>query len=373
MKSTKILISAGEVSGDSHGAKLISELRKKCELKVFSIGGRKMRDVSDYLVEDIAGKAAVGFLEAVRLIPSFLALKNRVERRYFAPGSPDRVDALILIDHPGFNVRLGKAAAARGVPVYYYITPQVWAWGKGRISVLSKICRKLYCVFDFEEELFRKAGGDVEFVGHPLLEDIPDEADISRLERETGLNSADKVLAILPGSRTQEVVRHLPVMMKAAGGTGLVPVIARPKSISEEFYREMLGPVIRVTDDTYALLKRASAAIVKSGTSTLEAAIAGVPFVTIYKVSGVSYTIAKLLVRVPYVSMVNILAGEEVSPELLQVDFHPCRLRDSVFDVLSRSKEIRDQLGKVARSLGGPGASERTARSIIESLKEHSG
>ncbi len=372
MTPLKIMVSAGETSGDNHGAKLIKNLKQEKDLLVYSVGGEKMSSVSDSNVEEIADRAAVGFLEVLKTVPFFVSLKKRLRKKYFLSDSSERVDALVLIDFPGFNINLGKAAAACGVPVFYYITPQVWAWGRKRIPLLSGMCRKLYCVFKFEKKLFRDFGGDAEFVGHPILEDIPDSYDIPGLEKELGVGVTDKVMALMPGSRVQEVKRHLPVMLKVARRTDMIPVVARVKTVPQKIYTKIGGSDLKMTSDARALLKRSFVAVVKSGTSTLEAAVQGVPFVTVYKVSGISFAIARYLVDVPYICMANILAGKEVSPELIQNNLTPLRLRQAVLDVAAGRDKIKQILDEVVLELGEEGASARTALSIIKTLKGES-
>ena len=171
-KNIHLMVIAGEVSSDNHGYKLINELKKTNNVRVTAVGGNKMALAADKLQENIVDKAVVGFAEVIKVIPYFIGLKNRLVDKYFKKDAKDLIDGLILIDYPGFNVRIAKIAAKYNIPVFYYITPQVWAWGKKRISLLSRICRKLYCVFEFEKDLFEKAGANVEFVGHPLLEDM---------------------------------------------------------------------------------------------------------------------------------------------------------------------------------------------------------
>lgn len=368
MTPTRILISAGEVSGDAHGAHLIRELKKQSDIEVSALGGRKMAEHADFLEEDLVARSVVGFFEVIKLIPYFRALKKRVVSKYFSEKSKNRVDALVIIDYPGFNMLLAREAKERGITVFYYITPQVWAWRKKRAVRLSEICDELYCVFEFEKELFTSKGGRAEFVGHPLLESIPKNPDTAQINREWSINSSEKILALLPGSRVKEIQRHLPLMLKAAKGTGLIPIIAKPDYIPMDFYKRIGGEDIRITTDSFALLSRASSAIVKSGTSTLEAAVAGVPFVTVYKVFPLTYFIAKKLIKIKHISMVNILAGKEVVPELIQADFTETKIRDSLLRVMHNSEEIKNRLNKVKDMLGGPGASERTASLILRAL-----
>lgn len=366
------MVIAGEISSDNHGAKFIREFKKQGSVKVTAIGGDRMALVSDRLEENIVGKAAVGFAEVIKLIPYFINLKKRLVSKYFDSGTEDHIDGLVLIDYPGFNVRLAKIAEKYNIPVFYYITPQVWAWGKGRIKLLSRVCKRLYCLFEFEKELFEQAGGKVEFVGHPILEDIPDNFDVNKFNSEYNLSDNDFLIALLPGSRVGEVKRHLPVMIEAARDFDCRLILGKSPSVEKELVRNIAGD-IQITPDIYTLLKRADIAVVSSGTSTLESAVIGTPFITVYKVSGLSYAIAKMLVSIEFISMVNILAGKEVVPELLQGELKPDNLKDEINKMLNSSEvrnNITEELKIVAQKIGTPGASERTARSILEELRQ---
>ncbi|MFH1416280.1 MAG: lipid-A-disaccharide synthase [Elusimicrobiota bacterium] len=366
----RLMVIAGEISSDRHGAKLITELKKSENVKVIAVGGAKMAEVSDRLEENIVGKATIGFAEVVKLIPFFAGLKKRLVRKYFKSGSEDRVDAVILIDFPGFNMRIAKIAASSGIPVFYYITPQVWAWGKKRIDILSNICRKLYCLFEFEKDIFSQAGANVEFVGHPILEDIPAMIDMEAFNSELGISEEEKVIALLPGSRENEVKRHLPVMTAAVKDAGYRIILGKSPTIDKELINSIY-PGVDMTEDIYGLLKRADVAIVSSGTTTLESAVLGTPFITVYKVSNISYAIARMLVNIEYISMVNILAGREVVPELIQGDLTAGNIKEKLEKILGSDDERQwmiSELERVSRMIGEPGASGRTARSILDEL-----
>ncbi len=369
-----LLVVAGEVSSDRHAAKLIRNL-KNHKLRISAVGGREMREVSDYLEENVVARAAVGFTEVIKEIPFFLRLKKRIQKKYFSHKSPDRVDALVLIDYPGFNVPLAKAAFKNKIPVFYYITPQVWAWGKGRIATLTKICRKLYCVFEFEKEVFKEAGEDVVFVGHPILEDIPEKIDRESFREFHGIKKHEPLLALLPGSRKREVSRHLPVMVEAAKRLSPQPrtIIGKPSTLDEKVYKKYVDSPI-LSCDIYSLIKSADVCTLSSGTSTLEASIIGTPFVTVYSVSPISYAIARRIVKIPYVCMANILAGEKVTPELIQSDLTPDNLSEELKKMLSseeKRKSIKEDLKRVSEKLGSSGASGRTAESIVETLRQN--
>ncbi|MFC2091150.1 lipid-A-disaccharide synthase [Elusimicrobiota bacterium] len=367
-----LLVIAGEISSDRHGFKLIAELKKKGSLKVTSIGGQMMGTVSDHMEENIVEKATVGFSEVIKLIPFFLGLKKRIVDKYFSSESPDRIDGLILIDYPGFNMSIAKEARKFGIQVFYYITPQVWAWGKNRIPLLAGICKKLYCLFEFEKDLFEKAGAHVEWVGHPILEDMPSEFNIDGFSKKFSVSDDDKLIAILPGSRVSEVKRHLPVIISAIKDIDCRVILGKAPSVSSELIRDIAGD-IELCSDVYPLLKRADIAILSSGTSTLEAAVIGTPFITVYKVSAISYLIAKLLVDVKYISMVNILAGIKLVPELIQGDLNQESLKKEISRMLGSSDirvRIKKGLEEVSSKIGTKGASSRTAESIFKEINQ---
>lgn len=370
MNPMHLMVVAGEVSSDNHGAKLISELKKKGNIKITAVGGKKMEEVADFLQENLVDKAVVGVWEVLKFIPFFIKLKNLLVKKYFIPQT---IDGLVLIDYPGFNIALAKSAQKYNVPVFYYITPQVWAWGSSRIKLLSRICRKLYCVFHFEKELFEKAGAKVEFVGHPLLEDIPNDIDINDFNKKLNLLEKERVIALFPGSRKNEVLKHMPVMAEAlkVNKVNYRLIIGKSSAVERSHYEKYLNDIL-ITEDIYSLLKRSDIAVMSSGTLTLEAAVIGTPFITVYKVSVLSYLIARILVKVPFIAMVNILAGKEISPELIQNKFTPENLSKKLAEII-KFKQLRDKmkndLGSVACNLGGVGASEKTAGSILKELR----
>ncbi|MGM0440911.1 MAG: lipid-A-disaccharide synthase [Elusimicrobiota bacterium] len=364
----KILVVAGEISGDNHGSKLIKSLKNKDDnVTVSAVGGSKMKEICDNFEENVVNKAATGFTEVIKQIPYFFKLKNRLKRKYFAKDSEHQIDALVVIDFPGFNVRLAKVAYRLNIPVFYYITPQVWAWGKRRIKLLSKICRKLFCVFKFEKEIFDKKGGNAEFVGHPLLEDIPEKNDLEVLDMTSGKD----LVAVLPGSRVNEVKKHLPVIKKALTGTKVQPVVGRSDSVPRDLIDEIY-PGVRQTENVYGLMSQATIGIISSGTSNLEAAHLGLPFITVYSISAISYLMAKYLVDIDYISMVNILAEKEVVTELIQHSFTPGRLKKEVLFLINNARKrekMKEEFKKIDKKLGRGETSREVAESVIEIIR----
>ncbi len=368
----KLVIVAGEISSDNYGSKLIRELKKTSpSCRIYSVGGGKMLKESDFCIANIVDRAVVGFTEAVREIPFLSKLKKKIVRNYFKPSSPERVDGIILMDYPGFNISIAKAAHKYGIPVFYYITPQVWAWGKSRIKVLARVCKKLFCVFGFEKEIFVGAGGDAEFVGHPLLDDMPDECVGERLAEEMNIHSDRKVVALLPGSRKREVETVLPVAAEALRYIDARVIVALAPSVKEEEIRKFID-YGEITSNTHALLLKADAAVIASGTSNLEAALTGTPFVSVYKVSPFTYLLARILVKVKFVSIVNILAGRKVVEELLQGKLTASNIKKYLGLILNDDSYrdcIIEGLAEVAGKLGTPGSAGRVARKVASELQ----
>lgn len=373
MKKYHLMVVAGEVSSDNHAAKLINKLKSlNSEIKITAIGGSKMEKSADFLEEDIVNIAAIGFFEVFKFIPFFISLKNRIVKKYFKKNSPRPVNGIVFLDYPGFNVRLAKVASKYNIPVFYYITPQVWAWGKKRAPLLAGIYRKLYCVFEFEKELFRKYGGNAEYVGHPLLEDIPDEFDLDDFNRTQDIKSSDKVIAVMPGSRENEVLNHLPIIDKALKDIQAKVIVGKSPTVAKSVIDKNIDSW-GVTGDIYTLIKRADLIILSSGTSTLEAAAIGTPFITIYKISPLSYMMAKVLVDIEYISMVNILAGRQIVPELVQKEFNPASLKKEVNKLLNDnnlSEKMKEDFVKIRKKFGSGGASQKVAESIIDELEK---
>ncbi|HUF26293.1 MAG TPA: lipid-A-disaccharide synthase [Gemmatimonadaceae bacterium] len=366
----EILIVAGETSGDLHGGTVASELRRRRpEIPLSGIGATRMREAGVTLIEDAERLAVMGFIEVLRHIPRHMALLRGLDRR-LADG---RVGLVILIDYPGFNMKLAAAAARVGVPVLYYITPQVWAWGAGRLRALARTVTRAAVILPFEEELLRAHGIEATFVGHPLLDrarELPTRADA---RREIGLPEEGPVLALFPGSRVQEIRRHLVDFVAAAeevrARSPEVRVIVSVAPSIELDPREVPYPMVRSA--SFSVLRAADAALCKSGTTTLEAAVAGCPLVVAYRTSGWTYAIARRLVRIPHIGLVNVVAGEEVAPEFVQGELVPAAVALALLPLLdhgsSERRRMLASLDRVRLRLGEPGAAARVA-SIAEEL-----
>jgi lipid-A-disaccharide synthase len=373
MSHPTVLILAGEPSGDLHAAAVVRALSRRVPgARWIGTGGPRLAAEGVELLAGLDRLAVLGFGE---LIPQ-LAFLRGLERRIGALLESGVVDLVVLVDYPGFNLRVARRAHRRGVPVLYYIAPKVWAWNPGRTRRLAEDTDRVAVIFPFEAEPLRAAGVDARFVGHPLLEREEPMADKGTLATGLGVAPARPLLALLPGSRRQEIDRHLDRFVAAArlverARPDLQPVIARAPGIPAELLERAGLPV---TIDARALLRHAAAAIVKSGTGTLEAALEGIPFVIAYRTSGFTYAIARRLLRVPFLGLPNLIAGETLVPELIQDDATPERIAGALLPLLEGGSPERARmlagLERVRGALGTAGASERVAAMAAELLAQ---
>lgn len=373
MSNLKCYIIAGEASGDLHAANLMRAMIKEDATIDFRFwGGDRMQSLSpNGLVKHIRDLAFMGFSEVLMNLRTILKnmrfCKEDIEN--FAP------DVLILVDYPGFNLRIAEWASQKGIKVHYYISPQVWAWKKSRVYKIKKFVDKMYVILPFEKEFYARYDFDVDYVGHPLLDEIAvfKERDVATSFRTRNGLDERPILALLPGSRKQEVSKKLPIMLKAIEGMhDFQIVLAGAPSLSEEFYRQIAPQAHIVFNETYALLANTHTALVTSGTATLETALFKVPEVVCYKGSPISYMIAKQLVDVKYISLVNLIMDREVVLELIQKDCTPAKIRQEV-DRLIGDKEYRQALlnayDELELLLGGGGASEKVAQSLLKTIR----
>jgi lipid-A-disaccharide synthase len=368
----RVLLIAGEASGDLHGGGVVRALRALApDVETYGIGGENMRQAGMELLFHVRDLAFMGFVEVVRNLPTIFRVENRLDEVLRSR----RPDVVVLIDYPGFNLRFARRAKHHGIPVVYYISPQVWAWRRGRVHTMRRLVDRMKVVFPFEVEMYREAGVPVEFVGHPLAEHLGGATDRAGFFARHGLDPARTVLALFPGSRRQEIERILPVMANAAAllarETGCQVVVGVAPALGPGILREHLTDTPGVTlieNATHGLMEHADAAIVTSGTATLETGWFGTPMVVVYRTSPITFFIGRLLVRVPYIGLVNIVAGERVVPELIQRDLTPARLAAAVRPLLvdpGTARAMRGKLAVIRERLGAPGASERVARDIL--------
>ncbi len=379
-----ILISAGEASGEFYGAELMKAMRRQVApgtaIEFFGVGGEQMRNAGCDLLVDAREIAEVGIVEVVKHIPNiyrrFRQVVREAERR--------RPDAAVLIDFPDFNLRLARELRAQEVPVIYYVSPQLWAWKQRRIERVRKYVNEMLVIFPFEEKFYSERGVAAKFVGHPLA-DLPAPS-ISREQfaREYKLDPAKQWIALLPGSRRAEVGRILPLLLQAVQllGPDYVYTVPVASTLSEgwiaSFLREYHGPPITFTRDARATLLHARAAAVASGTSTLEASLIGTPFVMVYCVAPLTWRLGRRLVKVDRFAMVNLIAGWDVVPELVQADFTPQRLCDELRKILPEGEVrtamidgFRDVWKRLEPAETGSNASEGAARAVLKFV-EHS-
>lgn len=371
-----IFISAGEESGDLHGAALARALRARFpRARLVGLGGARMETEGVELLAGLNELAVMGFVEVIRHLPFFIELKKRV----FAALERERVELVIPIDYPGFNLRLAKHARGRGLPVLYYIAPQVWAWHKSRVRDLANDADRVAVVLPFEEAFLRNAGVNATFVGHPLL-DRPEPAVPRELwARSNGLDPRRPVLGLFPGSRAQEVRRHLELFSAAASlvagrNPAVQPVIGVPRGIDRGVYASARFPLVESVGGM--LLRYSTAALVKSGTTTLEAGIAGTPMVVVYRMAPLSYALARRVVKVPHIALANLIAERRVAPEFVQDAATPRTLADALLPLVDAEsperREMVEGLSAIRGKLGGPGASARVAEIAAELLAARS-
>ena len=361
-----IMIVAGEASGDQYGARVIRAFRQRHPDAVFfGIGGDLMQAEGMELLYHIRDTAIMGFVEVVRHYPFLKEMFRSCQEAYRDRGA----SAAVLIDYPGFNLRLAEKIQEMDGRVLYYISPQVWAWGKNRAAKMKKLVDHLAVVLPFEEEIFTAHDIPTTFVGHPLLE-ILEHVDRGEFLRRWDLPEDKPLLALLPGSRKQEIHRLLPAMLAAAdrlrSKTGCSIAVGAARQ-PDELYREYMRahpdvPLLR--DATHALMQHAYAAIVASGTATVETAYYETPMVIVYRASALNYQIGRHLVKLPNIGMANILAGKRIVPELLQSDVTPFYISTYTlpyFTDTEHYEKTRQELRRVREMMGTPGASERVA------------
>lgn len=371
----KYYIIAGEASGDLHGANLIAALKKRdTRAKIRAWGGNLMKKQGATLVRHYRDLAFMGFVEVLlhlRTILKNLSFCKRDILKY-------KPDAIILIDYPGFNLKIAKFAHKHNIKVYYYISPQVWAWKKRRVYTIKEVVDKMLVILPFEKDFYDQYRVDAHFVGHPLLDELSRVKYINKTNftRQNKLDSKKEIIALLPGSRKQEVMRMLEVMLKVVDKfPNYQFVIGCAPSLPESFYRSLVGNknVHLVFNKTYQLLQVASAALVTSGTATLETALMYVPEVVCYKANKISYLIAKSLIKVKYISLVNLIMDKPVLKELIQNDLTPENVAQEVKCLLTNPKKQRQLLEDyedLRCMLGNAGASSNAAVIIVDDLRK---
>ena len=372
----RVMIIAGEASGDLHGAGVVRELKARDpDSIIFGIGGDKMRAAGMELVYHIREISVMGFWEVLQHLP----LLKSVEQTLKVLLKIKKPDVLLLIDYPGFNLRFARVAREYGIKIVYYISPQVWAWNPGRVRKMKNLIDKMLVVFPFEVELYEREGIDVEFVGNPLLEVFEEPQGKEEFCKRYGFDEDRYILGLFPGSRTQELERIFPAMLGAARilyeQHGVQTIVGASSALNFDFVKTFIRndfPLQLVQNATYDIMGNSDITLVTSGTATLETAYYGTPMIVVYKTSWMSYIIGRMLVRIKNIGLVNIIAGEPVVPEVIQSKVTPQFLADRAWAMLE-NKSLRAQMSAklsiIKERLGSKGASMRVARIILSMEK----
>ena len=372
------MIIAGEASGDLHGASLISEIMKlDPSVEIFGIGGDKMIAAGMNVQYHIKQMAFLGFIEVIRHLPFISKVKNvllnTVEKR--------KINTIVLIDYPGFNLNIAKKLKSRGKKIIYYISPQVWAWGQGRIKKIKSLVDEMIVVFPFEEKLYREHGVKVDYVGHPIVEHVDNYKFLEKDEffEKFSLDKSKDILLVLPGSRKHEIRKIFPDTIKAAIKLGndfnLQVVVACAENIDHKIFGSVSNEhnFKLIKGYTYDLYKHSKFGIIKSGTSTLEAGMFGLPFIVAYSTSFLTYRLGKMVVKINNIAMANIILGETVVEELIQSDLNEMNIYSKCASYLIDEKKytsVKQKLLQIKEKLGGVGASKKAAEIVFRRMNE---
>lgn len=374
----KILISAGEASGDIHAAAITAAIKRIDDAtEVFGMGGDELRAAGGEVLFDIKDHGVMGFVEVIKKLPDLFKLRSD-----FAKVMDERKpDCLVVVDYPGFNMKLAKLAHDKGIPVVSYIAPSAWAWNKGRAKNVAKIVDKVACIFPFEYDVYKEAGAPVEFVGHPLLDIVHPSMERAEAEAWAGKKPDRPLVLLMPGSRLMEIEKMLPNLLE---GAKLLQkqmpevqfAMPRAGTIPLELFQGKIaasGLDIKITEGhNYDLFSIADLALATSGTVTLEAALCGLPSVIVYRTSALNAFIARRVINIPNIGLPNIVAGRQILPELLQEDFTPAKVAATAAELLApeRRPQLEANLAYMKARLGEPGAVNRVAQLILKIAEE---
>jgi lipid-A-disaccharide synthase len=371
MSAPTILISAGEASSDMYAARLATALRERTGAKFFGMGGARMAEAGVEVIADYHEVAVVGIAEVLHRIPTVV----RVQRRLASESAKRGAALAILVDSPGTHLGVARRLKQNGIPVGYFIGPQVWAWRAGRVRVVKRLVKRMVVIFPFEEKIYRDADVPVDFVGHPLVDVVRPTMNRAEFAARHGLDPARPILTILPGSRRSEIAQNYRRILEACErlqrSRGSREPIQFVHAVAPNLKAELFAPyarpgldVKRVEGATYDALAAADCAIVASGTATVEAALLGTPMVVIYRVSPITAGILRHMIRTPFIGMVNLIAGRRVAPELIQDAFTPEAVESEVRRLLESAtarEEAKARLAEVRAKMGPGGAIERAA------------
>ncbi len=369
-----IMVIAGEPSGDLHGGRLVAELRRmRPGLAIYGIGGDRMQAAGMELIYHIRDFSFMGFIEVLGHLPFIRQAMKRMEHLLAAR----RPDVVVLIDYPGFNLRFGARAKRAGVKVAYYISPQVWAWGQGRVRRIRRIVDRMLCILPFEQDFYRARGVPALYVGNPLLDEARPRLTKDAFCRQLGLSASQPLVGLLPGSRKQEVEKILPAMLGACRLMGeKQPSVQFALNLASGFAPEAVEAMIKraglkialAKGQSYELMAHSDLVLAASGTATLECGIIGTPLIIVYKTSWLSYLLGRWLVKVPYIGLVNLVAGKKVAPEFIQHEARPGAIFLMAQMLLAEGRPrqaVREELARIPGLLGQPGAASRAAGEII--------
>lgn len=378
MAEKQVLIICGEPSGDLNAGNLATAIKAiSPDTKISGVGGMHLRQAGAWIIYDIKDLACIGLFDVLKKLPKFFSLKKLILQKI----KLEKPAAIILVDFSGFNLRLAKAIN-KTIPVIYYISPQVWASRPGRIKTIKKYISKILVLFKFEQEFYKRYGIDADFIGHPLLDIVHPAMEEKEFLAELGFSESKTTIALLPGSRKQEIEHILPVMLKASVfiAEHLLNaqfVIAKSPQVDLNIYNRVMDGFklnLRIVEArTYDCIASADFCLVASGTATLETAIMQKPFAVIYKMNLLNYLLYRPQVRVPYIGMVNIVAGRKIVPEFIQFQARPERIAGEVLRILQNPPDIermKNELSQIKSSLGEKGASNRAAQIIADFLNK---
>ncbi len=369
---------AGEASGDMHGAGLVKALKmKNPNLNIFGIGGDNMAREGVELIYHTRDLSFLGFFEVIKHLPFI----QKVFSHMIARTKTQKPDLVILIDYPGFNLRFAEKAKKLGFPILYFISPQVWAWGRNRVKKMAKYIDRIIVIFPFEAEFYRQHNMDVRFVGHPLKDSMNKILPKTDFFNKFDLDIEKPVVGLLPGSRTQEVQKLFRLMIQSFQKMKkkipeLQAVVGLAPSLPDSVYAKILNHtdgILLIRDHTPEVMAYSDAVMVASGTATLQTALLGTPMVVLYKMTPISYFIGRILIKIKNIAIVNIVAGKTIVPELIQNQATPGKIEKEMFDLLTNNKRrvaMIKQLSEVSQKLGEKGANNRAADVVLEFLEK---
>lgn len=377
------MLIAGEVSGDMHGARLVKELRRKnSALQFIGVGGEHMRAEGVRLIHHVHDLAVLGAVEVIRHYPKIRAIFYEL----LAVAKEKRPEVVILIDYPGFNIRFAKQLKKYDIPVIYYISPQIWAWGQHRRKVIALCVDKMLVFFEFEKQFYHDTGLDVEFVGHPIADTLKTDLTREEFYKKNDISLSTPVIGLLPGSRKNEIIKILPVILESAKKirdvksdvqfilpVGSVVPKALLMSIIDKTHMSNLQGIKVIEGQVHETMAYSDMVLIASGTATLETAWFGTPMIIIYKVSFITAVLARMVIKIPYIGLVNVVAGKKIIPEFLQTDAKPDKIAQCALEYLTDKKLLaikRQELSVIKEKLGKPDAVARAAQAIMRFLQK---